>query len=345
MSEGIYQMFGGVGEMRRLFELERDCRNYPNLLVRFEEVVIGVGGAGNMIADKTGAIGGSLAPHNAMIQFRDRMLRSYGLPVRRGVKPLSPDKDIHVIIISNKRFMQEDRHALDAIKNNLNHRGGVKVEFIDWGRIGGGDPANKFREHLRKTQKADIYVSSIGTALQYVPFMQDGKVYIAIGAVWMRSKQYFPTFMEQQLAGGGTPYLRTLYADPGGVLRHKLPHVPLGEDGFFAGVNGTLVAELMEQAQVLVRKGFEIPVSPEENLSVEAKILVELCRRDPSSCKTMNDNRNGRVYECALLLWNEAVVYEVGPWRKGSMCGSAHHKLLRELRREHGLPGYGAPSS
>merc|ERR1712232_728736 len=75
MSEGIYEKFGGMGEIRRLFELERDCRHYPNLLVRFEEVVIGVGGAGNMIADRTGAIGGSLAPYNAMSQFRDRMLR------------------------------------------------------------------------------------------------------------------------------------------------------------------------------------------------------------------------------------------------------------------------------
>ena len=48
--------------------------------------------------------------------------------------------------------------------------------------------------------------------------------------------------MEQQLAGGGTPYLRTLYADPGGVLRAQLPHEQLNEDGFFAGVNGDLPA-------------------------------------------------------------------------------------------------------
>merc|ERR1711920_752368 len=154
--------------------------------------------------------------------------------------------------------------------------------MIDWGRIGA--PHNKFKEHLKKTQKADVYVSSIGTSLQYVPFMRDGKIYIALGSVWMRSGQYFPTFMEQQLAGGGTPYLRTLYADPGGVLRSKERYPRLGEDGFFVGINGTLLSELLVRAEGLLRDGFSIPVPPEENLSVEGRILVELCRRDASAC-------------------------------------------------------------
>jgi len=342
-SEYIYEMFGGVGESRRLFEMERDSLAFPDLLRRFEEVVIGVGGAGNMVADRSGAIGGSLAPMNAMSQFRDRMLRAYGLPVSRGVVPVPPDRDLNVIIISNKRFMPKEEEALNAIVDRLNKKGGVRAEFIDWGKVGSGP--GKFKEHLRRTQEADIYVSSIGTALQYVPFMKDGKVYIATGSVWRRSGQYFPTFMEQQLAGAGTPYLRTLYADPGGVFRAKLPHPDLGDDGFFSGVNGTLVQELMDQAEVLVRKGFEIPVDPEDNLSVEGRLLVDLIKRDEAAGKTLMANRNGAVHDCALLLWNEAVVYEVGPWRKGAQCGSAHHTLLRQMRKEYGLTGYGAPET
>jgi hypothetical protein len=49
--------------------------------------------------------------------------------------------------------------------------------------------------------------------------------------------------MEQQLAGGGTPYLRTLYADPGKKLRLGLPHPSLGEDGYFAGLDEEVVAQ------------------------------------------------------------------------------------------------------
>lgn len=347
MSEGIYETFGGVGKMRRLFELERDSRYNPKILLRFEEAVIGVGGAGNLVADKTGAIGGSLAPHNAMRQFRDRMLRSYDLPVdpteMSDAKPVPPEKTLNVIVISNKRFNTKpgDRSALENVIQQLNRKGGIHAEMIDWGRI--GFPSNKFREHLKKTQKADVYVSSIGTALQYVPFMRDAKIYVALGSVWMRSGQYFPTFMEQQLAGGGTPYLRTLYADPGGVLRSKQRYPHLGEDGYFCGINGTLVSELMEQAEVLLRKGFTIPIAPEENLSVEGRLIVDLCKRDAKACQSIMKNRNGGHGQA--LLWNECVVYEVGPWRKGNLCGSAHHDLLRQLRKEYNISGYGAPES
>merc|ERR1712100_88254 len=173
--------------------------------------------------------------------------------------------------------------------------------------------------------------------------MQDGKVFIAIGSVWMRSGQYFPTFMEQQLAGGGTPYLRTLYADPGHILRSGKNYPRLGEDGYFCAVDGTLVWDLMTQAQSLLRKGFDIPVPTEENLSVEGKIIVELCKRDPSACAKMMAQRNGGHGQA--LVWNECVVYEVGPWRKGNLCGNAWHKLLRQLRKEYGIPGYGAPEN
>ena len=54
-------------------------------------------------------------------------------------------------------------------------------------------------------------------------------------------------------------------------------------------------------------KGFAIPVEPEENISVEGKILVEICKRDKYACNQMIANRNGANYHCALLLWSEAV--------------------------------------
>jgi len=340
MSEGVFEAFGGVGEIRRLFELERDSRNDPNLVVRFEKMVMGVGGAGNLIADKTGAIGGSVAPQSAMGQFRDRMVRAYNLDVKSTSKPLPVNRILNVIVVENKRFNAEDRSALANVIQNLNTQANVRAEFVDWGRIGSAE--NKFKDHLRKTQEADVYISSIGTALQYVPFLRDGSVYIALGSVWMRSGRQFPTFFEQQLAGGGTPYLRTLYADPGAPLRQQKTSVPYHEDGYYVGVNGTLVLDLMRNADNLLRRGFHIPVPIEDNLSVEAKVLVELCRRDASACAEMNEYRNFREYDCEVLSWNEAVVYEVGAWREGGKCGNSHRKLLRQLRKEYGLPSYGA---
>jgi len=337
MSEGIYETFGKTGSMVRMYEMDRDIRTNPNVLFRFEEIVIGSGGVGNLIADESGAIGGSTAPHNAMASFRNRMLEAYGLPVDDNVR--DPQKPLDVIVVSNKRFDPADKESIEASLESIGRsgKGNIKTEFLDWGLVGA--PEHRFRDHLRRVQKADVYVSSIGTALQYVPFMKDQRVYIALGSVWERSKQLFPTFMEQQLAGGGTPYLRTLYADPGEVLRQK-GFGNLGEDGFRATVNGTLLLSLLGKAGDLVRQGFQIPVPTEENLSVEGRVLVELCREDPVSCMSMQADRNGAKYECATILWPECVVYEVGPWR--NTC-NLNRPLLRRLRKKHALFSYGAP--
>jgi hypothetical protein len=340
MSEGIYETFGKKDSILRLFEMDRDLQANQNILFRFEEIAIGSGGAGNLIADQSGAIGGSAAPTDAMRSFRDRMLDAHGLPARKDTSLLSTgaQKPLDVLIISNKRFDADDNHEINAAIDAFRQPGKVNVELIDWGAI--GTPKNRFHEHLKRVQDADVYVSSIGTALQYVPFMQDQKVYIALGTVWQRSNQLFPTFMEQQLAGGGTPYLRTLYADPGAALRTSVKHPLIGEDGYRAHVNGAILLKLLGEAKSLVETGFKTPVPIKDNLSKEGQVLLELCEQDPASCKRMNADRNGATYECAVVLWPECVVYEAGPWR--NKC-NLNRNLLRKLRKKHGLFSYGAP--
>jgi hypothetical protein len=339
MAEGIYETFGnmGTGSMLRLYEMDRDIRSNPNVLFRFEEIVIGSGGAGNLIADDSGGIGGSAAPHNAMARFRNRMLEAYDLPVDDDLHRRELQKPLDVIVVANKRFDTADKESIASSLRSIRKSGKVETEFLDWSEY--GTPEHRFRDHLRRVQQADVYVSSIGTALQYVPFMKDQRVYIALGSVWQRADQRFPSFMEQQLAGGGTPYLRTLYADPGEVLRNEGMH-NIGEDGFRASVNSFELLSLLGKAGDLVRQGFQIPVPTEENLSVESRVLLELCREDPVACRSMQADRNGANYECAKVLWPECVVYEVGPWR--NEC-NLNRPLLRRLRKKHALFSYGAP--
>mmetsp|Transcript_46302 Transcript_46302/g.86800 ORF Transcript_46302/g.86800 Transcript_46302/m.86800 type:complete len:726 (+) Transcript_46302:86-2263(+) len=342
MSEGVFETFGRSGEMRRLFEMERDVNQNKNLLVRFEEIIMGVGGAGNMVSDRSGAIGGSQPPTEAMQHFRDRMYAAYDIPVNNK-KPKPGDK-LNVMVVSNKRFSQGDVKKIESALMETEKKGAAFGEIVDWGRV--GKPDTRFRDHLKRVSEADVYVSSIGTALQYVPFMRDGRVYVALGSVWQRSGRQFPTFMEQQLAGAGTPYLRTLYADPGAVLREQKPgeasFLSLGEDGYAASVSGKLLVDLLGKAQSLVRDGFKMPVPAEDNLSEEGRLIVELIQKDPTTGQKMQADRNGANYNCAVLLWNEAIVYEVGPWKEGGGC-KVNRKLLRQLRKEHGMFSYGAP--
>jgi len=348
-TEDIFQTFGeGGGASLRLFEMERDSRANPSLLLRFEEIVIGCGGTGNMVADPTGAIAGSLPPLNGMARFRDRMLRSHGIHSSAHKQGSQSHTSRHsartldVIVIDNKRFSSWDRAALKVVIRQLIQRG-AKAEIVNWRAVGHG---SNFTAHLERVQRADIYVSSVGTALQYAPFLRDGRVFIALGQVWQRAGRSFPSFMEQQLAGSGTPYLQTLYADPGAILRRSAPSrisrgaEPLHYD--HVALNASLLLQLLERAITLVHEGFRIPVPVEENLSAEARVLLDLCAFDPGACSGMQADRNGKNYECALVVWPECVVYEIGPWAQAGPC-HVNRRLLRVIRAKYGLPGYGAP--
>lgn len=52
------------------------------------------------------------------------------------------------------------------------------------------------------------------------------------------------------------------------------------------------------------------------------------------------------VWDCVRAIWTEYIIYEIGPWGKGGTCtwGSkqANVTTLRRLRRDAGLPGFGA---
>merc|ERR1712023_369771 len=122
-----------------------------------------------------------------------------------------------------KRFSDNDKQILyEAIQRwNDEAQGQVNATYVRWPDVG------TYADHMRLVGETHIYVSSPGTALQYVPFMWDGSVFVALGAPMKRYGRAIPPFVEQQLAGGGTPYLRAIYLDSNEMMRPSN-----GEDDF-----------------------------------------------------------------------------------------------------------------
>lgn len=186
---------------------------------------------------------------------------------------------------------------------------------------------------MQRVQQADVYVSSIGTALQYVPFLRNGCVYLAVGSLWRHRGRVFPTFMEQQLAGGGTPYLRTLYMDPAQNLNSPRARALRGDYSWLVGINPRTLERQLTLALQLVRGGFPVPVPPEQNLSPEGRVLLTLCRENATACRVMTYDR----IHCDGMIWPSFVVYEVAGWGERGAC-RVDRGRLRQLRKEHGLP-------
>ena len=138
--------------------------------------------------------------------------------------------------------------------------------------------------------------------------------------------------MEQQLAGGGTPFVRTLYAKPEASLA-------LSDQGgdAWVGISADLLNGLISRAMSLLNTGFAAPVPPRENLPWGGQILLDLCDRDAHACQRLMDARRN----CSAMgfgVYTEYMVYEAGGWRQGGECAGLDYEQLRLLRRQYGLP-------
>jgi len=247
-----------------------------------------------------------------------------------------------LIVVHNKRFGDEDVKLLRELVANLTKEGIANASYIEWPKVGG------FANHMRLVAETDIYVSGPGTALQYAPLLISGSVFVALGSRRMQHGRLFPCFMEQQLVGGGTPYLRALYLDSRAIMsavdpekQREAPYLPR-----------EAVSELLRKAVRVFSDGFPVPVPVEENLSVEGRIVFELCRIDPATCSLAYFQVNTWMGPgaCQPDPWPEQIVYEVDGWSTAGMPSgnekvncAVNRTTLRHLRRKYGLPGFGAP--
>eukprot|EP00747_Dinoflagellata_sp_TGD_P066030 gnl/TRDRNA2_/TRDRNA2_154618_c6_seq1.p1 gnl/TRDRNA2_/TRDRNA2_154618_c6~~gnl/TRDRNA2_/TRDRNA2_154618_c6_seq1.p1 ORF type:complete len:140 (-),score=16.53 gnl/TRDRNA2_/TRDRNA2_154618_c6_seq1:149-568(-) len=136
--------------------------------------------------------------------------------------------------------------------------------------------------------------------------------------------------MEQHMSAG-TPYVRSFYYDSKDRMR---------------GLRDEPILALARTASKFVKERFPMPVSIDDNLSAEGKVLRDLGAIAPDAIAKIADLRN-TVWDCVRAIWNEYVVYEIGPWAPGGTCDkwatpSANINTLRTLRKKHGLPGFGA---
>mmetsp|Transcript_49417 Transcript_49417/g.105202 ORF Transcript_49417/g.105202 Transcript_49417/m.105202 type:complete len:773 (-) Transcript_49417:382-2700(-) len=314
------------GSTSMLTSLKRESAADKDWIMRFPEFIVGSGTVGNLPLDPSVTVGYSGAPYHGTSRFRDRMLRTHDVEPRPAGS-IAGKRKPKVIIVDNKRFLETEQQTLRSVAKALTLEGRADVDYIRWPELG------NFSQHMGVVNEVDVYVSGPGTALQYAPFMRDGSVFVALGTKLDRDGRTVPAFMEQQLVGGGTPYLRTLYREQ--------PHLEISSSDSTALIN---------QAVDLVLSGSALAgvESARDNLSVEGKILEEYCRLDEWTCKLTVSLMWFPIQQaCFVDNWPECIVYEVGGYSEsavGTQRCPMNRSLIRSLRRKYGVSGYGIPN-
>jgi len=314
----------------------RERQSYA--FARFDVLVAGASNTGNVAHLPSIAVGGSSPPMYSTALFRDRMLRAYNVTPRlsanfgRGglamFSPLPRGEIVQIIVVDNKRYGPEGRQTLRGamgIWNEEAHGSGI-ASYVKWG--GMDLPAQ-----MRILAKVHVYVSSPGTGLLNAPFMSDGSILVALGAPkgsW-GLRWRIPSFMEQNIAGAGTPYIKTIYMHPQDMMRPSNC-----TDAF---LTQSVVLGLLRQAQELVVKGVHLPVPVIDNVSPDARVFLEFCATSHGEPLCRPDATETAPYGCATL--PEWLVYEQVEFSekgcKKCHCILNNRTLLRELKIKHRL--------
>ena len=140
--------------------------------------------------------------------------------------------------------------------------------------------------------------------------------------------------MEQQLTGGGVPYLFTLYGDPGRAIRdgkakYLLSDMPTTERNIWAlGLYSHDLSRLVFKGLKIIQSGLTAKGrNITDNLSPEGKIVVELCLQNSTLCDQMTYDR----MHCNGHIWSEDVVYQLDGWAERGECryNRTHLRLLK----------------
>lgn len=143
------------------------------------------------------------------------------------------NKKLRVLCVFNKRHTPADAMVYYRAEQKYHDR--FAFTYIqDWSLL-------KMPQQLELVRHTDIYVTGPGTALMNAPFLDDNKAAILIGSWQALEGKKIPFFMEQQLVGGGTDYIFTLFRN---FSRTDGADQPIKQDDF---------DEMLEKAEALIK--------------------------------------------------------------------------------------------
>lgn len=326
ISEDIMKRIGG--EKGKFF-----TKGHMQGNLRFDQFIMGSGHKGARTFNRDYSMWGE-RDLGALRSFRDRLYRVYGLnppPRRNSSLEHRQTKRLRAVIIGNKRYTSLETDNLKAAAQEVSALGetvNLHVDYIDY-----GDTRNNFTKQLELLQNADIHMTGPGTGMSYLDFMPDGSVHVALGmeGAWPWNDRVRPysgsdvSFMEEYWAEGNT-HVRALF-------------YPIKERRKQGGLTKPLIKSLLDDAALLIRSDFKMPVEPGMNLSPVGQTFKAYCYTvGHDLCDRTLARMNGDIPAENCDAWPDGIVWEAGGYSEAGFKGyhcEIDRKALRELRKRH----------
>ena len=283
------------------------------LFLKFSNIVLGASNKAERNFQRDVALAGRNINGlgiNGLKIFTRRVLDRFGVVV-----PPAPKRDIfRVILVQNKRYNETEMEMMRKLAEKyrmINSK--IHIEYIDWYYV------RPTSTQLKMLVQADCYVTGPGTGMFLHLFMREGTFVINVGDCAshvgppyhrIAGQKHYPLFGDQFMTEAAD-WQRGLYYDSKARCN---------------GLDPVKFEALILQAYSL--RGFRVPVPAGTNLAPEAKVWLEVCRRNQTSCDIMTP-----IIKSADT-FIETYVYELGSWHpEAAALGLPTLPIDRDLLR------------
>lgn len=379
--EEAFRRFGSLGRdegelIKRDLVREEIGKASSSEWLLLDELIVGSGNEGeyvsNTVLPATQSV--DLIPGgDVLLAFRERLYQAHGVipPLRRSRSDenRTSAKPLEVLITGNQRDTPKLLEAFQGTAAYLNSQGSktsegvaamlrrhLNVRFVSW------EDLQPWGEQLKVLKDIDILVSGIGSALFYSLLLPDGAAVVNLGY-----NRPLGAFAGETSAPAGAATFPSYGEEFLGMSNARVRTFYLPLDQVERGPSTLELSSLLEEAGAAVRKGFEIPLaSPEENLGIFGKIILELQQRSESSRRGLaadsqnhltNGDDNAQAlpghwldqFRChqrgsgqasaADLVYEQSITQAVIPEFRSQLSSSCHIdlQLLRQLKVKYRL--------
>lgn len=283
----ILRVFSGSDTILHVADWVRN-----NQTVLLKHVVVGTGqGGADDIQQFRRLVQGRAQTRFAFLRFRTRMFLAYN------VTPPERSTYVKIVVVQNKRKDLPMETIVNELKTSKR-----RVHYLDF-RIKTYNGASGFKNMLELLSDVNVYVSGVGTAMMWAPFVPPGAVVVNLG--WIT-------------AYGGPPYHSTLHSmDHMMQTYFRVLYYPARQR--WNGVSPEIVSNLVDQAEHLYNAGFYIPVSIADNADVSGAAYMIICLHDIEVCKKMLAAASGdpRAATCGAQRYIYMFLHMRGCWKPG----------------------------
>jgi len=284
-----------------------------NKTVFIRQAVVGTGqGGADDVQQLRRFLQGHAYTRRAFWMFRNRMMVRHGHdpgPLRTvSSGDRNPKRPLKVVVVKNKRQDLHISEIVACLRHEAENRQ-FTVEYLDFSPASGtGNGVFGLPNLLGLLSDTDIFVSGVGTAMMWAPFIASGGVIVNLEWILGLRPGKRPLTTPSRYVISSLHSMDHMMADHFRVLYYDSAER-------WNGILPARTREMVTEAAAMIRGGYSLPVPIMENADMAGAAFLDLCLSNVTICqKILRSATAERGVDCSWRRYADYIMYQDRCW-------------------------------